>query len=93
MYAKDLSEPKYQVLIEKREDAGMKNYNDPTAFIEYSNTMDDVYDNIDGCNSKRKRKFLIVFDDAIADIMTNKIFQAIITELFIRCRKLRSLIL
>ena len=50
--------------------------------------MDDVYNNIDDYNSKRKRKFLIVFDDVIADIMTNKIFQSIIKELFIRCRKL-----
>ena len=47
LYAKDLSEPQYQFLIEKRENAGIKNYNDPSAFIEYSNTMDDVYSNID----------------------------------------------
>ena len=50
--------------------------------------MDDVYDNIDDYNPKRKRKILIVFDDMIADIMTNKTFQAIIRELFVRCRKL-----
>ena len=50
--------------------------------------MDDVYNNIDDYNSKRKRKVLIVFDDMIAGIMTNKRFQAIIKELFIRCRKL-----
>ena len=50
--------------------------------------MDDVYNNIDDYNSKSKRKFLIVFDDMIADIMTYKKFQAIIKELFIRCRKL-----
>ena len=84
MYAKDLSEPKYQCLIKKREDAGIKNFNDPSAFIEYSNTMDDVYNNIDDYNLRRKRKILIVFDDVIADIMTNKRFQAIIKELFIR---------
>ena len=88
LYAKDLSEPKYQLLIEKRENAGIKNLNDPSAFIEYSNTMDDVYSNVDDYNPKRKRKILIVFDDVIADIMTNKRFQAIIKELFIRCRKL-----
>ena len=82
LYTKDLEEPKYQLLIEKRENGGIKNLNDPNAFIEYSNTMDDDY------NSKRKRKVLIVFDDMIADIMTNKRFQAIIKELFIRCRKL-----
>ena len=86
MYAKDLSEPKYQFLIKKREDADR--LDDPTAFIEYSNTMDDVYNNIDDYNPKTKRKILIVFDFMIADIMTNKKFQAIINELFIRCRKL-----
>ena len=50
--------------------------------------MDDVYENIDDYNPSRKRKKLIVFDDMIADIMTNRRFQAIIKELFIRCRKL-----
>ena len=88
LYAKDLEAPKYQLLNKKRKDAGIKHLNDPNAFIEYSNTMDDVYNNIDDYNLKRKRKVLIVFDDMIADIMTNKRFQAIIKELFIRCRKL-----
>ena len=50
--------------------------------------MNDVYENIDDYNPIRKRKKLIVFDDMIADIMTNKRFQTIIKELFIRCRKL-----
>ena len=50
--------------------------------------MNDVYDNIDDYNSNRRRKSLIAFDDMIAGIMTNKKFQAIIKELFIRCRKL-----
>ena len=88
MYAKDLSEPKNQFLIKKREDAEIKNLDDPSAFIEYSNTMDGVYDNVDDYNPKRKRKILILFDDMIADIMTNKSFQATIKELFIRCREL-----
>ena len=86
LYAKDLSDPKYQFLIKKREDAEIKNLNDPSTFIEYSNTMDDVCNNIDDYNPKRKRKILIVFD-MIADIMTNKKFQAIIKELFVKCRK------
>ena len=55
LYAKDLSESKYQFLIKKREDAGIKSLNDPSAFIEYSNTMDDVYNNIDDYNPKKKR--------------------------------------
>ena len=81
-------EPKYQFLIKKRKNATIKNLSDPNEFIEYPNTMDDVYNNIDDYNSKRKRKVLIVFDDMIADIMNNKKFQATIKELFIRCRKL-----
>ena len=50
--------------------------------------MDDVYENIDDYNPIRKRKKIIAFDDMIADIMTNRRFQAIIKELFVRCRKL-----
>ena len=88
LYAKDLSEPKYEYLIKNCENAGIKHLNDSNAFIECSNTMDNVYENIDDYNPNRKRKILIVFDDMIADIMTNKKFQAIIKELFIRCRKL-----
>ena len=65
LYAKDLSEPKYEFLIKQREDAGTKHLNDPNAFIQCSNTMDDVYENIDDNNPSRKRKILIVFDDVI----------------------------
>ena len=57
LYAKDLSEPKYQLLIERRENARLKNYNDPSAFIEYSNTMDDVYNSIDDYNPRRQRNY------------------------------------
>ena len=87
LYAEDLSEPKYEFLIKKHKDVGTKHFSDSNAFIECSNTMDDLYQNIDDCNPNRKRKILIVFDDMIADIMANKKFQAIIKELFIRCRK------
>ena len=87
LYAKDLSEPKYEILIKKRENAGIKCLNDPNGFIESFNTMHDVYKNNDYTPS-RKREILIVFDDMIADITTNKEFKAIIRELFIRCRKL-----
>ena len=87
LYSKDLSEPKDGFLIKKRKDIVIKYSNDPNAFIGCSNTMDDVYDNIDDYNPSRKRKILIVFDDMIADIMTNKKFQAMIKELLIRCKK------
>ena len=88
LYAKDLSESKYEYLIKNRENAGIKHVNDPKAFIECSNTMNDIYENIDDYNPNRRRKILIIFDNMIADIMTNKKFQSIIKELFIRCRKL-----
>ena len=78
LYAKDLSEPKYQFLIKKREDAGINYFNDPNAFIECSNTMVDVYENIDNYNLNRKIQILIVFDDMITDIKTNKKLEAII---------------
>ena len=77
-YARDINEPKYKILIKKREDTGIKHLNDPNAFIKRSNTMQDVYENIHDYNSNRKRKILVVFDDMIADIMTNKKFQSII---------------
>ena len=88
LYAKDLTEPKYEFLINNRKNAGIKHFSDSTAFIEYSNDMEDVFTNIDDYNKKRKRKVLIVFDNMIADIMSSTEFQVIIKELFIRCRKL-----
>ena len=92
--ARDFSEPKYEYLIKKREDVGIKHVNSPNAFIECSNTMDDIYENINDHNPRRKRKKLIVFDNMIADIIDNRRFQAIIKEFFIRCRKLNiSLVL
>ena len=74
LYARDLSEPKYEYLIKKREDAGIKNLNNPNAFILCLNTLDDVYEDIDNYNPKRDEKVLIVFDDMISDIMGNKRF-------------------
>ena len=90
LYARDMSEPKYEYLIKKREDAGIKDLNNANAFMEFSNTTDDVYENIDDYNlrRRRRRKILIAFDDMITHIMANKKFQAIIKEFFIRCRKL-----
>ena len=87
LYAKDLSKSKYEFLIKKCENVGIKYCNDSNAFIDCSNTMDGVYQNIDDYNPSRKRKILIVFDDMIADIMSNKKFKGMNKELFIRCRK------
>ena len=76
--AKDLSQPKYVLLIKKLENPGIKHLNDPKAFTECSNAVDNVYEDVDDYNPTRKRKVLIVFDDMIADIMTNKNFQAVV---------------
>ena len=88
MHAKDTDEEKYQYLINKREQVGIKNLNDPRTFIEYSNDMNDVLENINSYNKNRDKKLLIIFDDMIADIMRSEKFKAIVKELFIRCRKL-----
>ena len=88
LYAKDPYENKYQYLINKRERVGINHLNDPKAFIEYSNDMYDVYKNIHNYNPNKENKILIVFDDMIADMINNKKLNSIVTELFIRGRKL-----
>ena len=88
LYAKDLEEPKYKLLINKREKGGTNFNNDPHAFIEYSNSMDDILPNIEDYNKKIRRKVLIVFDDMISHVMPDKKAQKILKDLFIRCRKL-----
>ena len=76
LYAKDIRKPKY--------------LNDPHAFIEYSDDMDDVLDDINNYNKNRDKKVLIGFDDMIADIEYNKNFKRIIKELFYRARKINA---
>ena len=74
--------------MNKREGVGINHSKDPKAFIEYSNDMHDVYENIDDYNPDKENKILIVFDDIIADMVHNKQLNSIVTELFIRGRKL-----
>ena len=88
LYAKDPYEKKYQYLINKHEKVGLNHFNDPKAVMEYSNDKQDVYENIEDYNSIKKRKILIVFDDMIADMINNNKLNPIVTELFIRGRKL-----
>ena len=88
LHAKDPYEAKYQYLINKREKVGLDHFNDTKAFMEYSNDMQDVLKTIEGYNPNKKRKILIVFDDMIADMINNKRLNPIVTELFIRGRKL-----
>ena len=92
LYAKDPYEATYQYLIKLREQVGLDYFNDSKAFIEYSNEMSDVYKNIEDYNPDSKRKVLIVFDDMIADMINNKKINPIVTELFIRGRKLNVFI-
>ena len=87
-YAKDPYEAKYQYLINKRECVGINCLNDPKAFIEYSNDMHKVCKNVDNYNPDKENKILIVFDDMIADMIDNKKLNSVVTELFIRGRKL-----
>ena len=73
LYAKDPYEAKYQYLINKREGVGINHFNDPKAFIEYSNYMHDIYKNTDEYNPDKGNKILIVFDDMVADIIHDKL--------------------
>ena len=88
LQAKDPYESKYQFLINKRESTGLKHFNNPKAFIEYSNNMQSVYKNIDEYNADKECKILLNFNDMIADMINNKKLNSLITELFIRGRKL-----
>ena len=88
LYAKDPYEAKYQFLINKRESTGLKHFNDFKASIEYSDEMPDVYKNINEYNENREGKILIAFDAMIVDLIDKKKLNSIVTELFIRSRKL-----
>ena len=88
LYAKDPYGDKCQYLINKRECVGINHLNDLKAFIEYSNYMHDFFLNIDHYNPDKENKILIVFDDVIAHMISNKKLNSIVTKLFIRCRKL-----
>ena len=88
LYAKDPYESKHQYLINKRESVGINHFNDPKALIDYSNDMHDVHECIDDYNPDKENKILIVFDDMIADMINKKKKNSMVTELFIRGRKL-----
>ena len=82
LYAKDSYGAKFHLLINKSESTGSKYSNDSKAFIEYSNDMDDIYRNIKEYNTNKKQKILIIFDDVIACMRSNKKLNPIVTELF-----------
>ena len=88
LYAKDIEESKYKLLIDKREKAGLKKLNDKNAFIECCNSMKDILSNIEDYSKKRRKKVLLIFDDMISHVMLDKKAQQFLKDLFIRCRKL-----
>ena len=88
LYAKDPYDANYQSLINKKESTGLNYLNDSKAFIEYSNGMDGIYRNIEDYIPNKKQKILIVSDDMIADMLSNKKLNPIVTELFIRGKKI-----
>ena len=87
LHVKDLYESKYQFLINKQESRGLKHLNYSKVFIKCSNDMDDIYKNIEKKKPNKKRKILIVFDDMIPDMLSNKNFNPTVAEFFIRGRK------
>ena len=78
LYAEDTYEAKYQYLSNKCAKVGLNHYDDPKAFIYYSNDTQDVYKSIDEYNIDKERKILIVFDYMIADIINNKKINSIV---------------
>ena len=85
LYIKDLLESKYQLLINKREKVGIANLK--KASIDFSQTIDDVYKNLQDHNPK-ERRVLTVFDDMIVDMKSNEKLSPIVTDLFFRGIKL-----
>ena len=83
LYVKDPFEQKYQLLINGRGKVGIKTLKNPKAFIKYSQTNDDVYENLEDYNPTKKRRVLIVFDDMIADMESNKKLSPIVIKLFL----------
>ena len=88
LQVKDPFESSYQFLINKREKVGIKNFKTPKAFIDYSQTIDDIYENLEDYNPTNKRRLLTVLDDMIADIECNKKVSPIVAESFLRGREL-----
>ena len=76
------------MLINGREKLGIETLTNPKAFIDYSQTIEDVYENLKDYNLTKKRRVLTVFDDMIADMDSNKKLGPIVNELFLRGKKL-----
>ena len=82
IYVKYPIESGYQLLINQREKVGLENLKNPKAFIDYLQTIDGVYENLEDYNPTKKRRVLIVFDDMIAYMESNNKLSPKMTELF-----------
>ena len=88
LYAKDSFEAKYQLLINKQEIAELNHLNDSKAFLNAPMIWVIFMINIEEYKSNKKCKILITFNDMNADVLSNKKLNTVVTELFIRGRKL-----
>ena len=88
LYIKNPFESKRQILINGREKVRIIKLKNPKVFIDYSQIIDDVYENLEDYNPMNKRKVLIVLNDMIADMESNKKLSPVATELFLRARNL-----
>ena len=89
LYLKHPFQPKYQLLINGRDKKRIEKTKETKTLVDYSQTIDDVCENLEGYIPTKKRKELLMFDDMIADTKANKILRYIVTELFLRGRKLK----
>ena len=78
------------MLINKRKNKGLKYFDDPEAFIEYSNDMSNIYENIGEYNPNKKHKILIVFDEMVAGVLSDKELSPVAADVLISRRKLNT---
>ena len=83
-----LTKSNYQLLINGRKKVGSKYEKNSKAFIDFSQAIDDVFENLEDYNSKKKKKVLLVIADMIAYMETNKKISNLVTDLFMRDRKM-----
>ena len=93
LHAKDAYESSHQYLIKKLEEVGVKHYKDSKAFIKYFGDIKNFHKSIEDYNLRKERKALIVFDDKITNMISNKKHHPVVTALFIKRRKLNNFLL
>ena len=88
LFVKDSFKSKYQLLINGREKVGINTPKNLKAFIDHLQVIDDVYKKLEDYNATKTRRVLIVSDDVLADMKSNKKLSPIFAELFLRGRKI-----